>query len=483
MKKSLSRIGGIILLVLACPVARAVVGPTTTSFEMDGDYGSVIETNGNISDDGHQTTYSHEGSGQYWTHTGSIIPYMGSNCYKVVCTNTPAGAVKDRSEQRILSAWGTNDTRFFRMAVYIPSTTVTTNWLMLSQWWQNASNPPPLSLGYQTNGSLELVRRYQGDSYQCLTNIGGLEKNQWHHFLMKVKFGIESNGALGLWKMNLAEGKWETRYTNDALTLGWTYMGTDTNTLADYEFTWKVGTYRGAQQLKTEVYYDNIHYGKYWTSVTKEYYVGYKCTNLDLQFNETSGTNANDSSAYDNDGQLVGGPVWTTGGVSNTGCLKFDGSNDCVRVPVDPAYFDFGNYMTASAWFRSTNAQTGKAIVCMDEYSTTYKFRLYLVNSTGLQFAVRHTDNTLGVAENKALGSSVLDGQWHHVAGTYNRWASDGKRLKIYLDGVLIGESAGADKPLWSGDNYLYIGRFSSTYFKGYVDDVGLYNYPMDFGE
>ena len=69
------------------------------------------------------------------------------------------------------------------------------------------------------------------------------------------------------------------------------------------------------------------------------------------------------------------------------------------------------------------------------------------------------------------------------MSGVYNRWDADGDRLKVYLDGVLVATASGTNLPLWRGNNYLYIGRFSGNYFKGRIDEVQLYNYPMTDSE
>jgi hypothetical protein len=467
--------------MLTTSVSVAEVTPSVYSFEIDGDYGSTIQTNGDIYDDGNYSGYYFMGSGQLWTHITNPVPYMGTNCYAARCTASPSSG-NDRSEQKMMNQWCLSDgARFFSLSFCVPSSTPTaTNWLFFCQWWQDPDRQPPLTIGWGS-GHVQLARRYDGDSFDCLYDDGTLVKDTWYHFLIQVGFGFNNTGIVGLWKMNLATGDWEQKYFNNAITLGFQYDPDGVTPANTNDFSWKVGTYRGSCSFETKVYYDNIRYGRRWADVTKGTLTGYHKNVMELQLDETSGTVANDASVFNNDGTLVGGPIWQTNGVVGN-CLKFDGTDDNVRVPVDTLDFDFGNYLTASGWFKTTNSQTAQAILCMDEYSTTYKFRLYLADSSNLVFTVRHPDNTLSAVQ-KTVSNSVFNGQWHHFAGTYNRWAADGNRLKLYLDGVKIASSAGSGKPLWRGNNYLYVGRFSGSYFKGYIDEIGLYNYAMTDAE
>ena len=72
------------------------------------------------------------------------------------------------------------------------------------------------------------------------------------------------------------------------------------------------------------------------------------------------------------------------------------------------------------------------------------------------------------------------DNKWHLVTGTFNRFAPDGQRVKLYVDGVKVMEAAGHDLPILRGENRLVVGKSSIRgYFQGDIDDVGLFNYTM----
>lgn len=469
-------------LVSSLLTAYSQVDPSVNSFEIDGDYGSIIESDGDVSDGGHRANWMSDGSGKKWfqiSQTETVTPYMGSNCYKVLCE--PSVGDKDRSEQKMLYSWDLSDgARFFSLAFCVPSGTTHDNWFFFSQWWQGSLQGPPLTIHWTTDDTIALASRSSEDSFEILWETP-LIKDKWYRFMVKVEFGFHLSGSIVLWQMDESTGGWVQRYLNDAITLGWEFFDDDVTPAPVNNFTWKVGTYRGVTETSSRVFYDNIQYGRLKSHITKDYLVGYHKNVLALNFDEASGTSAADSSNYNNDGVLVNGPLWKNDGVVGS-CLQFDGSDDVVKVPVDITDFDFGNYLTAAGWFKSSDAQDGKSILCMDEYSSNFKFRLTLVSPTQAAFVVRHPDDSIESIK-KTLSSSLFDGSWHHIAGVYNRWAPDGGRLKLYIDGVKVASAVGADKPLLRGDNYLYVGKLSGSYFSGKIDEIGLYNYPMTDSE
>jgi len=481
MKKHLIISSVLIILCFWSVKLFAEAGPGTNSFEIDGDFGSSIGVDGKITDDGLTTYYSEQGSGHEWIHATDPVPYMGVNCYESWCSASPTQD-NDRTEHKILTGWNISDgIRYFSLAIYVPQETDPNNWMLFSQWWQCDSWGPPLQLSLDGSDHIFLTRKYDSPPgtqvINTLYDFGALQRDKWYHFLFAVKFDNDSSngldGQVTAYLMNPETGVFEQKYNGTGLRLGWQYLP-DGQTLAPVNnFVWKVGTYRGYSSLNTWVYYDNCRYGRTWSYITKGSLTGYQKSVLNLQFDESSGTTASDVSGYSNPGSLINGPVWSGGGrVGN--CLYFDGTNDHVRVPVDTVDFDTGNYLTVGAWFKSSDSQSGKAIVNMDG---TTNFRLYMQDSTHVAFYVYYPDG--GHDSVTATVSNVLDGQWHHLVGVYNRYDSSNERIKIYLDGTKRAYNSGYSKPLKRGDSYLYIGRYSSTYFKGYIDEVTMHNYPM----
>jgi len=70
---------------------------------------------------------------------------------------------------------------------------------------------------------------------------------------------------------------------------------------------------------------------------------------------------------------------------------------------------------------------------------------------------------------------AVANNQWHLLTGTYDQSLSS-ERIKIYYDGVECDVDDGYDEPITDGDEGVYIGRWSTSYFNGTIDEVRIYN-------
>ncbi|WP_430401127.1 LamG-like jellyroll fold domain-containing protein [Flavobacterium sp.] len=143
--------------------------------------------------------------------------------------------------------------------------------------------------------------------------------------------------------------------------------------------------------------------------------------------------------------------------------LNFDGTNDYVVLP-NESNFDFTNQMTVEFWMNSNVIpQQWDAFVAKGDDS----WRVALT-STG----------TVGFAGNGAFTdffstTSVTDGNWHHVAVTY-----DGANAIIYIDGILensISATGNFDNSAFNvsiGENLQQTGRF----YNGNLDDLRIWN-------
>jgi len=75
-------------------------------------------------------------------------------------------------------------------------------------------------------------------------------------------------------------------------------------------------------------------------------------------------------------------------------------------------------------------------------------------------------------------GDTVLEtGRWYHVAATWN-----GSVVKIYVDGDLDNDPPDSRTPIYHPDTRpLYIGgRPGGDAFNGRIDDIQIYNWPLN---
>ncbi|MFM9865592.1 MAG: LamG-like jellyroll fold domain-containing protein [Micropepsaceae bacterium] len=291
----------------------------------------------------------------------------------------------------------------------------------------------------------------------------------------------------------------------------------------DYNF--KIGQY---VVLKTNrLDYDNISYGKRWINITKNHLIGYQKSVLRLPFEETNARTFNNLFGrlvedrsytwslnavdrikdYDNDGAIVGRDVKRIDDGVNGRALRFPGTpENYVKVPIGQGTvddFDVGNYMTVSAWFRtSATPADNRGLVMIDEFSDTWKLLLYM-RGNGIAFGVRHRVDPGRPGIYSRLDHEFPMGQyagttgWHLVTGTFNRFApgcpgtvaSPGgfasvprkcERIKLYIDGKKVMGAEGSDLPILRGEKKLVVGKYSERgFFEGDIDDVGLFNYTM----
>ena len=210
-----------------------------------------------------------------------------------------------------------------------------------------------------------------------------------------------------------------------------------------------------------------------------------KATNsvvADYLFDKGSGSVLYDQSGNEHNGELKNSPTWVDGKFG--GALDFNGTTQYVEIP-DSDDFSFEddvayvNPFSISAWIYMDDI-VNFPIVSKYTISPEYLFgaisgKVGLSFRNGPRFISRLYDTPLSI------------GQWYHVVATYDGRggvdADDG--MKIYIDAVRKDDAtstfvypsmvAGAD-PVW-------IGRESSNYANGKIDEVIIFNKELTQAE
>lgn len=442
-----------------------------------------------------------------------------------------------RSEQMLLSDWytGTDSARYFTLAFRfntlgtLPADADTGGFI--AQWHEGAHGQPPVRLAWAyKNGAYSL----NGGVYKDTCNKPRFftflfdqpaSPGVWYRMLFQVDpgpgWGVKgcelcptSQGLVRAWMMNAKTGDWELlgEYRGQ---VGYRYLWTPAPGLArgsflpdlpevclqdpvavyrtgkELSYQWKVGHYSNESDW-VRLDYDNVAVGKRWNNITKNKLIGYKKSVLNLNFDEGAGPTANDrcwlwnggapgdpTKDYNNDGSLQDNVNWSNDGVGSANrSLSFTGGY--VNVPVDKTDFDFGNYVTVSAWFKTTaNAPQAQGLVSIDDDGGVGKLFLARADDR-LSFGVRHPDGTYSEVIYNHAPALYADDQWHHVVGTFNRFTDDNRRVKIYIDGERVLQRVGYDKPILRGDTRLVVGRLGAGgSFIGNIDEVNVTNYTM----
>lgn len=152
---------------------------------------------------------------------------------------------------------------------------------------------------------------------------------------------------------------------------------------------------------------------------------------------------------------------------SSNGCILVD-DNELLRM----------NTFTVEGWFLMNDSipHTG-AIICKEFDAEFASYMLYASSEfefLGFALITEISEPMLEVDANPA------DGQWHHIAGTY-----DGETARLFYDGIMIGDLA-VGEPIIYDENPLIIGSNESVnrgefQFLGRIDEVRLSDVLRDY--
>lgn len=161
---------------------------------------------------------------------------------------------------------------------------------------------------------------------------------------------------------------------------------------------------------------------------------------------------------------------------SKVPCASFDGVDDFISTP-DKTNLDFTGNFSVSLWVKYTDTTDAAGIILHD--NSNYKFLLYRTNGEGtLAFYVR----TASGATPTSATADLSDNSWYHIVGSYDKNLGS-SRIKIYVDGAQVGQADGYNEDMLDGDEGLYIGKWSTSEFKGFIRNVRVYDKTLSQAE
>ncbi|MCU6709828.1 hypothetical protein M6D81_14125 [Paenibacillus sp. J5C_2022] len=178
---------------------------------------------------------------------------------------------------------------------------------------------------------------------------------------------------------------------------------------------------------------------------------------------------AYDSTASGNDGALHGVMTESSGKFGDALRFPEAGAYVDLGLPEDGA-FDFGitEDFSISAWVKSSG---GGVQYIANKGTTNAAYWLRFETDGTLRFLLDYG----GTADYAQSGSGYADNQWHHVVGTADR----DQNVKLYVDGVLAGQSTGVTGGNVSSLHPLTIGTNSNNTMNGLIDEFRLYRYAL----
>ena len=199
---------------------------------------------------------------------------------------------------------------------------------------------------------------------------------------------------------------------------------------------------------------------------------------LHLKFNESSGTDAADSSGEGNNGTItnMAGTEWTASKCANMGnALNFDGVNDYVDCGSDDSLRITGD-RTLSAWVRLSagtfpDATTNWIIAYNEDYQD-YGFVWDIKGSTARQY---FRTSQAGAYTYQTSNTALENNTWYHLAVVISSGT-----LTFYLDGVADGGGAiTAQVP----STYPFLISRSIRTFDGILDEIRVQNTALTANE
>ena len=177
--------------------------------------------------------------------------------------------------------------------------------------------------------------------------------------------------------------------------------------------------------------------------------------------------NANDLSGNGLHGTLVNSPDTITGKVATA--LDFHDPNEYATLPA----FDRPDFFTISAWVKTNAGGLRHIYTWGNDTGEELTAALFRINDGVLEYG--EWDG--GTYANLTAGSGLNDGQWHHVAVTFNSTA-----VELFIDG--LSANSGTVDTLFSVASGVSLGNLAETdgfinSIQGALDDVKLINYPM----
>jgi len=195
--------------------------------------------------------------------------------------------------------------------------------------------------------------------------------------------------------------------------------------------------------------------------------------------------NANDESGNGHNGLASNGvqPSVDRHGVNGSSYL-FDGQDDKIRIDVPVPIGSAPR--TVSSWFRTTDNRPNPAyqypeLRSVTAYGNGEGGKIIFIQLIRLIDSLGYGQFESGSGGDALYSKSPLnDGLWHHIVSTYS---GSGSTVKLYVDGQLQGESDSIE--LITAQSELGVGYcpWSSIYFKGDIDEIGLWDRALTESE
>ncbi len=186
-------------------------------------------------------------------------------------------------------------------------------------------------------------------------------------------------------------------------------------------------------------------------------------------FDEGTGSTAYDT-VGSNDGTFAAGnsaPSWVSEDQCISGkCLRFDGSDDYVQIPSNSTIGNLTSSLTVSGWIR-LNSVSGTQRIFGSYRGASHDGFAFGTNGTNLIFT------SYSIKDYISSGITLTANRWYYITAVLD----SNYDVTFYVDGKQIETVTHNAASVANTDDIFLIGADGTEYFKGYIDEVKVYNY------
>lgn len=183
----------------------------------------------------------------------------------------------------------------------------------------------------------------------------------------------------------------------------------------------------------------------------------------------TTSTTTYDSSGNLLNATIVNSPTRITSGCKVSNCLSFSGVSDYALIN-DANVLDVSSTFSLTSWIYTSTSSVLQTIISKDGVGTdtTGAYNLYVGTDLSIKYETNNDVDTVN-----SISNAITLNKWHYVIVTFDN--STSTKVHIYVNGADVG-SGNAMAPSVLNTNLLLGRRGLGSYFKGYLDDIRIYN-------
>jgi hypothetical protein len=201
---------------------------------------------------------------------------------------------------------------------------------------------------------------------------------------------------------------------------------------------------------------------------------GFPLAELIMPFNTNSSTVAKDYSGNGHDATVVGAE-WTPNGVVG-GAYYFDGSSYYLTMSVPNVFNDIANSdFTLCVWLKADDIYLDNSVALLASKD----------NNNFIKFFLKGEELHVGLVWNDGKDhktairtEALLSNTWYHIAAV---WDSNQNILTVYCNGQPYTLAGNRNFAMGVGAGLMEIahGSASSKFWKGFIDELELYNFVL----